>query len=604
VLTSIGIIFGLACGFVSPGAMSIAKAVPLILATCIIILLQSCSGQTKNTQEGMILARDSSDHLIPINSSGQPTSRRARADISIQGIEMSGGNGFAFFGTGFSWVSGWSVKACDVNGDGFDDVIAGAPTAPSIHQVGFSSQTVQKGGRIHIIFGKPSGWSQQMFQSSLTGENGFTILGPYSGGGLGYDIACADVNNDGFNDIITSSPWSGAIHVVFGKASNWAAQVILENLDGTSGFEIKASYNVNVGFGLTSCDINADGIADIIFSGTVQTKTIHVLFGKQTGWTRQMSLSSLESPNGFNIMFTEDYSGTRLTSYNLTCGDINGDGIDDIIIGAPTNKGGSTISPRGEVHVIFGKGDAWPDTIYTSSLNGDNGFKVFGRTDGSQMGKALSTGDFNGDGYEDIIIGAPEAGGGDHDYISLTASAGEVIIVFGRASFSGIPIIRDFTEDASSLFMIIGSLEKENIGRAVAAADMNGDGIKDIIFAAQCKDKTLGIFDVGCVYTVFGRAGTPDEWVTRAGAAWTRLVDLKNDQGFVIHGDNWNGHAGKAITTGDINGDGRPDIVFGEPFGFTDTEEAGTLFDSGTVFVVFGPTQVRQPIAQQVHVHA
>ena len=151
---------------------------------------------------------------------------------------LNGNNGFRLDGEAASDESGRSVSnAGDVNGDGFDDVIVGAPGADSN---GLSS------GSSYVVFGKSTGFSAAMNLSSLDGNNGFRVDGAPSVT-LGYSVSGAgDINGDGFSDLIIGAFFAdpngnGSSYVVFGKASGFSATLDVSSLNGSNGFRVDGS---------------------------------------------------------------------------------------------------------------------------------------------------------------------------------------------------------------------------------------------------------------------------------------------------------------------------------------------------------------------------
>ncbi|QXE24284.1 integrins alpha chain [Richelia sinica FACHB-800] len=135
-----------------------------------------------------------------------------------------------------------------------------------------------------------------------------------------------------------------------------------------------------------------------------------------------LNLSDLNGSNGFKIngITANDYSGFSVSS----AGDMNGDGFDDLIIGASgADPNGSS---SGQSYVVFGKSGGFTFTLNLSDLNGSNGFKINGITAYNFSGRSVSSaGDVNGDGFDDLIIGAS---GADPN----GSSSGQSYVVFGK----------------------------------------------------------------------------------------------------------------------------------------------------------------------------
>jgi Ca2+-binding RTX toxin-like protein len=400
--------------------------------------------------------------------------------------------------------SGYSVaSAGDVNGDGFGDLIIGAPGA---------DPNGSYSGASYVLFGGPSGGPRDLT---------FPINGETAGDFSGFSVASAgDVNGDGFADLIIGAfqadNYSGASYVVFGGSPIPFLEggTELSTLDGTNGFKIGGAGN-ETGWAVASAgDVNGDGFDDVII-GAQNESASYLVFGKGSVFDANFDLSTLDGTNGIKISsgsYVGDQSGWSVAS----AGDVNGDGFDDLIIGAVSalNTDGFF---SGASYVVFG-GSSLDANLDLSTLDGSNGFKISGVAENDVFGWSVaSAGDFNGDGFDDLIIGAP--GGGANP-----STPGASYVVFGKAS-SFDANFDVSTLDGTNGFKISGEVAYDHSGFSVASAgDVNGDGFDDLIIGVPSQDPNGT--DSGASYVVFGAPNNHAPVITSNGGGATATISV------------------------------------------------------------------------------
>jgi hypothetical protein len=185
----------------------------------------------------------------------------------------------------------------------------------------------------------------------------------------------------------------------------------LSNLNGSNGFSLNGiAAGDQSGKSVSSAgDVNGDGLDDLLIgadradpNGSYSGQS-YVVFGNRTGFGSSLNLSSLNGSNGFTLngIANSDLSGRSVSS----AGDVNGDGIDDLIIGA--FRADPNGSDSGQSYVVFGNRTGFGSSLNLSSLNGSNGFRLNGIATNDFSGYSVSSaGDVNGDGLDDLLIGA------------------------------------------------------------------------------------------------------------------------------------------------------------------------------------------------------
>ena len=386
----------------------------------------------------------------------------------------------AGFVAGTNYYGNSVSDAGDVNGDGYSDVIVGA--------YGMSSFQ----GRAFVYYGGAT--------VNITAD--LTVTGEFTGDNFATTVSSAgDANGDGYDDILIGasgfSSGSGKAYLYLG------GETIDDNADKFFNAE---NAGDNFGISVSGCgDINGDGNSDLI-AGANLSDINGVSSGRAYIYFNTMTGADIE-----DLTFTGFSANDQLGSSVSSAGDVNGDGFDDILIGA---NGYNSGTQQGRAYIYYGG----------SVMNNTADVILTGVSAGDKFGSSVSSaGDVNGDGFDDVIIGAP----------GYLTDQGRAYIYYGGSSMNS-------TVDVT----LTGASSNDVFGYSVSdAGDMNGDGYSDVIVGAHGYNAGT---DLGSAYIYLG------------GAIMNNAADV------ILTGASAGDNFGYSVSSaGDVDGDGYSDVIAG-----------------------------------------
>ena len=437
---------------------------------------------------------------------------------------------------------GYELGSGDINGDGYDDLVIGA--------YGATIGSALSAGRSYILYGPLT--SDRTVTTSFDATIDGAVSYDYAGRAL---AAGGDMDGDGYDEIAvgaysydpSSRSSAGLVGLRYGRASKLSGNTSIAALDASFAGATSSDY---LGDAVKFIgDVNGDGYDELAVgawgtdSPSSSAGSVYIIPGSATRYSG-MSTVTTSAKLTITGAASSDYMGDLHSIAGPI--DLDGDGLNDLVVGSGYIDSGTTYSIGG-AYVFYGTAGTLSTSVSFSIALANASFT--GGTAYDYLGEAPeSAGDVNGDGYDDLVLGADGADTGASD-------AGCAYLIHGGSTrLSGAKSVA-----SAAAATMCGKTASDGLGGAVGGTDVNGDGYSDVYAGAIGVDSGT-TYSVGALYVFYG----PLSGSVSASAA---------DATFT--GTTSYGYAGRGAHTADANTDGVDDLIFG-------------AYGAGKVYTLFG----------------
>ena len=378
---------------------------------------------------------------------------------------------------------GATIAVGDVNGDGFDDLIASA---------GYSSEIIRANGVVYVIPG-PLDFNESF---SMPEKSALVFKGTVYDEQIGTLLDSGDINGDGLDDIVLGSWITGKTSVYLGsteiqRSFPLSIPVTPQNM---------ALSILSASDSIVLCDLNGDSKQDIFienFSFDYGVRVWGILGRTSITMTSPLTLTL---PDDANILIQGVFPTMwqSPSQHNMACGDIDGDGYEDLAIGI-FGESPDFRNSAGIVYVIRGDPAISIESLTTIDMPSQAGAIIEGvdgriSTNGDSLGYSLAIADVNQDGRGDLIMGSPGASGPDN----LIQYAGEVYLWTGR-ELSG----QRFKVSDQTSWIVHGEKTSDYLGDSIATGDFDNDGQSEILLGcSSCGKEGPPLYNSGRGYVL------------------------------------------------------------------------------------------------------